>query len=172
MGWRQRQIASAAEKRTGVGRRRHRCSGDTDPKRQGGRRGGVVLQEEDHSALAEERPQGTVSALLELFRRLLQIAHRTYRVRELEQPRSFYSGLVQRGESNKTTRPGGSTERSTQEGEQRARGRRRRRVPEPLHRSSRSPLQGKISSIFAADAPQGRLLDAGGGFSPAVSPVK
>ena len=66
------------EKRTGVGRRRQRCSGDTDTKRQGGRQGGVVPQQEDHIFVAEKRPQGVASALLELFRRLLHIAYRTY----------------------------------------------------------------------------------------------
>ena len=65
--WRRRQIAYAAEKRTGVGRNRHRCLGDTDSIRPGGRQGGVVPQEEDHSVVAEERPQGTASTLLELF---------------------------------------------------------------------------------------------------------
>ena len=65
------------EKRTGFGRPRHRCSGDTDPKRTGGRQGGFVLQEEDHNVVVVERPQGTASALLELFQRLLQIAYRT-----------------------------------------------------------------------------------------------
>ncbi len=92
-------------KRTGVGRRHHRCSGDTDHKRPGGRQGCVVPQEEDHSGVAEERPQGIASALLELFRRLLQIAYRTYWVRDLQQPRSFHSGPVRRGEADKTTRP-------------------------------------------------------------------
>ena len=40
-----------------------------------------------------------------IFRRLLQIAYRTYWVRELQQPRSFQSGPVRRGASDRTTRP-------------------------------------------------------------------
>ncbi len=117
MGWRRRQIASDAKKRMGAGRRRHKCSGDTDPKRQGGRQGGVVPQEEDHSVFAEERPQGFASALLELFRRLLQIAYRTYWVRELQQPRSFHSDPVRRGASDRTTRPGMSSREDELKGE-------------------------------------------------------
>ena len=35
-------------------------------------------------------------------------------------------------------------------------------------KSNRRELQGKILSIFAADAPQGRLRDAEKGFFPAV----
>ena len=59
---------------------------------------------------------------------------------------------------------GGSAKRSTQGGEQRARGRRRHRVPEPLQRSSRSPLQGKIMKISAADYPRGDSEELEGGF--------
>ena len=47
------------EKCTGVGHRRQLCSGDIDTKRPGRRQGGVVPQEEHHSVVAVERPQGT-----------------------------------------------------------------------------------------------------------------
>ena len=40
-----------------------------------------------------------------IFRRLLQIAYRTYWVRELQQPRSLHSGPARRGASDRTTRP-------------------------------------------------------------------
>ncbi len=65
-----------------------------NPNVQKGAMEAVPLKEEDHRVVAEERSQGTASALLELFRRLLQIAYRTYWVRELQQPRSLYSGPV------------------------------------------------------------------------------
>ena len=67
--------------------------------------------------MAEERPQGIASALLELFRRLLQNAYRTYWVRELQQSRSFHSGPVRRGASDRTTRPGMSSRDEELKGE-------------------------------------------------------
>ena len=86
-------------------RRRHRCYENTNPTRPGGEQGGTAPQEEDHNDVAVARPQGTALALLELFQRLLQIGYRTYKVREPQQPRSFYSGPARRGESDRTTRP-------------------------------------------------------------------
>ncbi len=44
-----------------------------------------------------------------IFRWLLHIAYRTYWVRDLQQPRSFHSGPVRRGASDRTTRPGMSS---------------------------------------------------------------
>ena len=67
--------------------------------------------------MAEERPQGSASALLELFRRLLQNAYRTYWVRELQQSRSFHSGPVRRGALDRTTRPGMSSREDELKGE-------------------------------------------------------
>ncbi len=68
--------------------RRHMCSRRHRPKRLGGRLGGVVPQEKDHNAVAEERPEGAASSLLEPFRRRLHIAYCPYGVRELQPPRS------------------------------------------------------------------------------------
>ena len=67
--------------------------------------------------MAEERPQGIASALLELFRRLLQNAYRTYWVRELQLSRSFHSGPVRRGASDRNTRPGPSSREEEFNGE-------------------------------------------------------
>ena len=41
----------------------------------------------------------------------------------------------------------------------------------PRGRSSRGAMQSHIVSIFAPVTPQGRLQNASGGFSPAVSPL-
>ena len=89
----------------GMLRRRHRCYENTNPTRPGGEQRGAAPQEEDHSVVAVVMPQGAAPALLEPFRRLLHIGYRTYWVRELQQPRSFYSGPARRGESDRTTRP-------------------------------------------------------------------
>ncbi len=67
--------------------------------------------------MAVARPQGIALALLEPFRRMLQIAYRKYWVRELQLPRSLYSGLVRRGESHRTTRPGLSSREDELKGE-------------------------------------------------------
>ncbi len=61
-GWRRRQIACAAEKRTGCCGRRHRVfQNNTDPKRPGGEQGGAAPQEEHYGMVAEERPQNNIS---------------------------------------------------------------------------------------------------------------
>ena len=64
------------------------------------------MQERDTREVAADGAAGDCVFAGEPFRRLLQIAYRTYWVRELQQPRSFYSGPVRRGEPNTTTRPG------------------------------------------------------------------
>ena len=75
--------------------------------------------------VAEERPQGTASSLLEPSRRRMQIEYRQYGVRELQPPRSStlarsdeeirpgiqdqdeFSGEKTQGESNATVADGG-----------------------------------------------------------------
>ena len=86
------------------------------------------MQERDNRKVAADGAAGDCVFAEEPFRRFLQIAYRTYWVRELQKPRSFYSGLVQQGELKRTTRTGSSAAESTQGGEQRARGRRRHRA--------------------------------------------
>ena len=55
--------------------------------------------------------------MLQYFRRLMQIAYRTYWVRELQQPRRFHSGPARRGASDMTTRPGMSSREDELKGE-------------------------------------------------------
>ena len=63
------------------------------------------------------RPQGRCVFAGEPFRRLLEIAYRTYWVRVLQQPRSFHSGPVRRGAADRTTRPGMSSRKEELKGE-------------------------------------------------------
>jgi hypothetical protein len=101
----------------GILRRRHRCCEDTNPSSPGGEQGGIAPQEEDHSVVAVARPQGTAPVLLEPFRRLMQIAYRTYWVRELHQPRRFHSGPARQRASDRTTRPRMSSREDELKGE-------------------------------------------------------
>ena len=118
--------------------------------------------------MAEERPQGIASALLELFRRLLQNAYRTYWVRELQQSRSFHSGPVRRGAADRTTRPGMSSGKEELKGESAETvadgGIGLKTLPDAGEENNRTEI-GKISF----DADQGRLQERVGGFHLAVS---
>ncbi len=79
--------------------------------------------------VAEERPQGTTSSLLELYRRRLQISYCQYGVRELQPPRSLLrpgpTGRFGQEYKTKNEYRGGRT----QGGEQRDRGLQRHRDP-------------------------------------------
>ena len=86
--------------------------------------------------VAEERPQGIASSLLEPFRWRMQIAYCQYGVRELQPPRSLLRpGPTGRFGQEYKTKNEFRGER-TQGGEQRERGRRRHRDPK-LCRSRR-----------------------------------
>ncbi len=66
----------------------------------------AAVQEWDNREVAADGAAGDCVFAGEPFRRLLQIAYRTYWVRVLQQPRSFYSGPVRRGAADRTTRLG------------------------------------------------------------------
>ena len=82
---------------------------DTNPTRSGGSHEGVVPQEKDHNVVAEERPPGTASSLLEHFRRRQQIAYCQKGYGSCIRP-GVYFGPVRRGDSARNTRPCTSSE--------------------------------------------------------------
>ena len=77
----------------------------------------AAVQERDNREVAADGAAGDCVFAGEPFRRLLQIAYRTYWVRVLQKPRSFYSGPVRRGASNRTTRPGMNSREDELKGE-------------------------------------------------------
>ena len=101
----------------------------------------------------------------------MQTAYRTYWIRELQQPRSFHSGPVRRGATDKTTRPGPSSRQEEFNGESdesgadggigsyNSPGRGRGETAKRLGRSPSTPTQG-------------RQRGASRGFSLAVSTTR
>ena len=75
------------------------------------------MQERDNREVAADGAAGDCVFAGEPFRRLLHIAYRTYWVRVLQQPRSFHSGPVRRGASDRTTRPRMSSREDELKGE-------------------------------------------------------
>ncbi len=75
------------------------------------------MQERDIREVAADGAAGACVFAGKPFRRLLQIAYRTYWVRVMQQPRSFHSGPVRRGTADRTTRPGMSSRDGELKGE-------------------------------------------------------
>ena len=82
------RIAHATEERTGVSSSRHRCSGNTNLNVQKGAKEAMSLKKTTTVRWPRRGRRGLRRHCRSIFLRLLQIAYRTYWVRELQQPRS------------------------------------------------------------------------------------